>query len=224
MCIAVQETLTVLKISKILSTAASAVRCAYYVVRPSANDHWNAFLCSLLQLLSVKVPLTRSWSWTCRLFCGLRSAASLRWLSCDPLADPTILSCGSAKASARRGFLWGNKQLLRVDLSVITVSRSVDRTEGFAHKNSYRVMLHQSAVYQWTNTGVPQGQTWALTSTSSRQDFHKSALMFPIINIFQHHVAQCSIRHQECRSSCPLPPPCSPLPVSISPANAALLH
>lgn len=49
---------------------------------------------------------------------------------------------GSAKASARRGFLWGSKQLLRLDLSVITVSRSVDRTEGFTHNNSYKVMLH----------------------------------------------------------------------------------
>lgn len=43
-----------------------------YVLKPSANDHRNAFLCSITQLSSVNVAMTGSWSWTCWLVWGLQ--------------------------------------------------------------------------------------------------------------------------------------------------------
>lgn len=44
------------KITSIFSTAVVSKVCAHYVVKPSANDHRNAFLCSIMQLFLVKPP------------------------------------------------------------------------------------------------------------------------------------------------------------------------
>lgn len=53
------------KITYIFSIAVLPELCAHYVVKPSANDHRNAFLCSITQLFSVNAAMTRGWSWTC---------------------------------------------------------------------------------------------------------------------------------------------------------------
>lgn len=93
-----------------------SVVCTYNVVKASANDHKNAFLCSIMQLFSVNMATTRSWSWTCWLdrprWCEVCNLSKV--FSCDQgFREDYETGHGSAKASLCRLGLDGCKLIQR---------------------------------------------------------------------------------------------------------------